>query len=239
MRFSSAAILILILATAAAQRPGGGISRGGIRPGPPSLSSGNPFTRPNGSFGPGFGSGLGGQLGLGQQWGFYPHQQRPFGNSLFFSGPIFAPNPAYPPYTPDYPQWPPDEGPWFPQADVTQVPTTMSQPVTNQDTHLNALDGEPNVEPCGASTSGTSGFHFYQVPVPPSSDNPDNDDHPPLIALKNGSAYSALRYWVKGKVFHFITSLGDNMQVPVTQVERIYPSSRHSQVTDPQSSPAK
>ena len=44
---------------------------------------------------------------------------------------------------------------------------------------------------------------------------------------------------MKGKVFHFITSQGDNMQVPVTQVERIYPSSRQSRVTDPQSSPVK
>jgi len=232
MRFSSAAILIL-LATAAAQRPGGGISAGGMRPGPPALSNGNPFTRPNGSFG----SGLGGQWGRGQRWGFYPHQQPPFGNSLFFGGPAFiVPNPAYPPYTPDYPQWPPDEGPGLPQADVTQVPMPMSQPVTNQDAHLNPLGSEPATEPCETSTSGTSGFHFYQVPVPPPS---DNDDHPPLIALKNGWAYSVLKYWVKGKTFHFITSLGDNMQVPVAQVERIYPSSRQSRVTDPQLSPAK
>ncbi len=237
MRFSSAAILILVLATAAAQRPGGGTSGGGMRPGPPSLSNGNPFSRPNGSFGPGFGSGLGGQWGRGQRWGFYPHQQPPFGNSLFFGGPAFiVPNPAYPPYTPDYPQWPPDQGPELPQADVTQVPMTMSQAVTNQDTHLKALGSLPATEPCETSAADTSGFHFYQVPVPPSS---DNDDHPPLIALKNGWAYSALRYWVKGKVFHFITSQGDNMQVPVTQVERIYPSSRQSRVTDPQSSPAK
>jgi len=237
MRFSSTAILILILATAAAQRPGGGLSGGGIRPGPRSLSNGNPFTRPNGSFGPGFGSGLGGQWGRGQQGGFYPHPQRPFGNSLFFGGPAFiVPNPAYPTYTPDYSQWPPDEASGLPQADVTQVPTTVSQPVANQDTHLNALGCEPNTEPCETSTSATSDFHFYQVPVPPSS---DNDYHPPLIALKNGWAYSALKYWVKDKTFHFITSLGDNMQVPVTQVERIYPPSRESHVTDPQSPPAR
>ena len=45
--------------------------------------------------------------------------------------------------------------------------------------------------------------------------------------------------WVKGKIFHFITSQGDHMQVPVTEVERIYPSSRQSHVTDPQSPPVK
>jgi hypothetical protein len=38
---------------------------------------------------------------------------------------------------------------------------------------------------------------------------------------------------VQGKIFHFITSHGDHMQVPITQVERIYPSSRQSHVTDP------
>jgi hypothetical protein len=236
MRFSSAVILILVLATAAAQRPGGGTSHGGgMRPGPPSLSNGNPFTSPNGNFGPGFGSGPGGQWGHGQRRGFYPHQQRPFGNSLFF-GPAIVPYPAYPPYTPDYSQWPPDQGSGLPPADVTQVPMTMSQPITNQDVQLSGSNSEPAAEPRETSTSGASGFHFYQVPVPPSS---DNDDHPPLIALKNGWAYSALRYWVKGKIFHFITSLGDSMQVPVTQVERIYPSSRQGHVTDPQSSPPK
>jgi hypothetical protein len=239
MRFSSAATLVLVLATAAAQRPGGGISSGGMRPRLPSLSNGNPFVRPNGSFRPGFGSGLVGPWEPSQswpRWGYYPHRNPPLGNSLFFAvPPPIVPDPGYPPDMPYYSQPPPDEGPELPQADVTQIPTTVSPSLTNQDTHFNAVGSEPAREPCAMSTAGSSDFQMYHSPGPPPS---DNDDHPPLIALKNGWAYSVLRYWVQGKIFHFITSQGDHMQVPVTQVERIYPSSRQSHVTDPQSPPS-
>ena len=239
MRFSSAAILVLVLATAAAQRPGSGISPGGMRPGPPSLSNGNPFMRSNGSFRPGFGSGLVGPWERSQswpRWGSYPHPPR-LGNSFFFTlPPPIVPYPAYPPDAPYYSQPPPDEGPALPQADVNQVPTTVSPSLTYQDTHFNAVGSEPAREPCEMSTAGSSDFHVYSSPGPPPS---DSDDHPPLIALKNGWAYSVLRYWVQGKIFHFITSQGDQMQVPVTQVARIYPSSRQSHVTDPQSPPSK
>ena len=240
MRFSSAAILVLVLATAAAQRPGGGISRGGMRLGPPTLSNGNPFMPPNGSFRPGFGSGLVGPWERSQPWprsGSYPHQRPPLGNSLFFAvPPPIVPYLGYPPDTPYYSQLPPDEGPALPQADVTELPTTASPSLTNQDTHFNAVGSEPAREPCEMSTAGSSGLHVYYSPGPQPS---DSDDHPPLIALKNNWAYSVLRYWVQGKIFHFITNQGDHMQVPVTQVERIYPSSRKSHVTEPQSPPSK
>jgi hypothetical protein len=240
MRFSSAAILVLVLATAAAQRPGGVISPGGTRSGPPFLSNGNPFTRSNGSFRPGFGSGFVGPWQRSQSWpgwGSYPRQNRPLGNSLFFAmPPLILPDPGFPPDTPYYPQSPPGEDPAPPPADVTQLPTTVSPPLTNQDTHFNSTDSEPAREPCEMPTASSSDFHLYQSPGPPPS---DNDDHPPLVALKNGWAYSVLRYWVQGKIVHFITSQGDHMQVPVTQVERIYPSSRQSHVTNPQSPPTK
>jgi hypothetical protein len=47
-----------------------------------------------------------------------------------------------------------------------------------------------------------------------------------MIALKNRWAYTVIRYWVTAKIFHFITTQGDRMQVPVTQVDRIYPALR-------------
>jgi hypothetical protein len=222
MRFSSAALLVLVLATAAAQRPGGGISPGGTRPGPPSLSNGNPFTRSNGTSLPG--------------WGYRRWPPR-LGNRLFFVvPPPIVPDLGYPPDEPYYPQPLPDEGAAFPQENVTQVPTTASPSLTDQDTHFNAVGSQPAGERCEISTTGSSEFHIYSAPGPPPS---DNDDHPPLIALKNGWAYSVLKYWKRGKVFHFITTQGDQMQVPVTQVERIYPSSRQSHLTDPQSPPSK
>jgi hypothetical protein len=236
MRFSSAALLVLVLATAAAQRPSGGISTGGMRSGPPSLSNGNPFTRSNGSF-PGFGSGAAGPWGRSQSWpGWgYPRWPPRLGNSLFFAVPApIVPYPDYPPDAPYYPQPPPDEGPAFPPADVTQLPIPVSPSLTNPDTRFNAVGSGPARAPDAMSTAGSSGLHMYQSPGPPSG----SDDHPALIALKNNWAYSVQKYWVQGKTFHFITSQGDHMQAPVTQVERIYPSSRQSHVTDPQSPPS-
>ena len=225
MRFSSAAILVLVIGTAAAQHRGGGTSSGGMRSGPPSLSNGNPFMGSNGSFRPGFGSGPVSpweRSQSGPRWGSHPRQPPPLGNSFFFAlPPPIVPYPGYPPDTPYYSQPPPEGGPPFPQMDVTQAPITASPPLTNQDTHFNAEGSEP---------ARASGLHIYNAPGPPPS---DSDDHPALIALKNNWAYSVQRYWVQGKSFHFLTSRGDHMQVPVAQVERIYPSSHQSHVTDP------
>ena len=147
-----------------------------------------------------------------------------------------VPYPGYPPDAPYYSQPPLDEGPAFPPVDVTQLPIPVSPSLTIPDTRFNAVGSGPAREPGAMATAGSSGLHMYQSPGPPPS---DSDDHPALIALKNNWAYSVQRYWVQGKIFHFITSQGDRMQVPVTQVERIYASSRQSHVTDPQSSPSK
>jgi hypothetical protein len=228
MRFSSVAILALVLASAAAQRPGGGTSRGGMPPGPPVLSNGNPFRHPNGNFGTG---------PSWPRWGSYPRRNPPFGTGLFFALPTpIVPDPGFPPDMPYYPQPPPYEGPAFPPADVTQVPTTVSPSLTNPEAYSNDVGSQPAREPGGMSTAGTSGLRMYSSPGPPPS---YSDDHPALIALKNGWAYSVLKYWTQGKIVHFITSQGDRMQAPVTQVERIYPSSGRSHVTDPQSPPFK
>jgi len=225
MRFLSAAVLVLVLATAAAQRPVGGMSPGGTRLGPPSLSNGNPFTAPNGRFGPGFHPGR----QSWPRWGSFPNQQPPLGgNSLYFFGVREAP--VYPPYPSDYYQQPPDPGPMVPSEDFTPAPVIVDPPRPSQDTHEAAgSSGE-------VSTAGTSSLRIYHVSSPLPL---DNDDHPPLIALKNRWAYTALRYWLKGKNLHFITSFGDHMQVPVAQVERIYPSSRQSRVTDTTTPAAK
>ena len=150
--------------------------------------------------------------------------QSPTGTSLgqylvLRSSADFFPYPGYPPDTPYYLQPPPHGGPAFPQADVYQVPTTVSPSLTNQDMHFNVVGREARE----MSTATSSDLHMYQAPGPPP---PDSDDHPALIALKNDWAYSVQTYWVQDEIFHFITSRGDHMQVPATQVERIYPSSR-------------
>ena len=177
-----------------------------------------------------------GTLGPGPswpRWGSYPRRNPPFGNGLFFALPTpIVPDPGYPPDMPYYPQPPPYEGPAFPPADMTQVPTTVSPSLTDPDPHSNAVGSQPAGELGEMATAGTSGLRMYSFTGPPPS---DSDDHPALIALKNGWAYSVLKYWTQGKIVHFITSQGDRMEAPTTQVERIYPSSRQSHVTDPQS----
>jgi hypothetical protein len=72
-----------------------------------------------------------------------------------------------------------------------------------------------------SSLTDTSGMPVYRGPVSPP---PVSDEHPPLIALRNRWAYTVLKYWVKGKTFHFITTQGDHIQVPAALVERIYPT---------------
>ena len=168
MRFSSAAILVLVLATAAAQRPGGGISRGGMRPGPPVSLERQPVHASEWELSPGFGSGLsdrGGARSRGRGGDPIPVGTSPLGNSLFFALPTpIVPYPGYPPDTPYYPQPPPDEGPAFPPADVTQVPTTVSPSLTNPDTHFNAVGSEPAREPGEMATAGSSGLTYVLIP---------------------------------------------------------------------------
>lgn len=75
------------------------------------------------------------------------------------------------------------------------------------------------------SAADTSDFRVIQEPArPPNTD----DEHPPLIALKNNWAYTAVKYWVTGETFHFITTQGDHMRVPTALVERVYPAPNQS-----------
>ena len=116
-------------------------------------------------------------------------------------------DPGYPvePYLPDdYPQ--PFNAPVVPPAPI-EAPRAMG--------------AEMAPEPPEKSEADTSEMPVYRGPE---SVRDISDDHPPLIALKNRWAYTALKYWVKGKTFHFITTQGDHMQVPLGLVQRIYPT---------------
>jgi len=48
-------------------------------------------------------------------------------------------------------------------------------------------------------------------------------NHPRMVTLANGSAYTIVSYWVDGSMFHFVTTHGDHVQVSLVQVERLYP----------------
>jgi hypothetical protein len=113
-----------------------------------------------------------------------------------------------------------------------QAPTKVIENGNAPNNHDEATQSGPE-----AAENPAGGFQIYHVPSAPTD---TNDDHPPMIALKNRWAYSALKYWVKGKTFYFITTQGDHMQVPVAQVERVYPGSKphRDSLTTPGAEPA-
>ena len=56
-----------------------------------------------------------------------------------------------------------------------------------------------------------------------SSESCTDGEHPTLIALKNGWAYTIVKSWTTGKTLHFITTQGDHEAVPIGQLDRMYP----------------
>ena len=233
MRFSCMAMLVLVSAlTADAQHGGGGIA-GSRSSGPP-----NPY----GTFPPRIGAPFNGSwAGLrptsGPGWRPTPcplpgqgcHNAPPFwrsGNSrapypllvLGWNGwPAFGGYGFNNAFDPGYagPDWPL-------YAQPPHVPVLTPPPVDVRE----PIGSGTAPEPAQSSTPDPTELRLYRTPAPP----PDtSDDHPPLIALKNRWAYTALKYWVSGKTFHFITTQGDHMQVPTTMVDRIYPTPKPSQ----------
>ena len=47
---------------------------------------------------------------------------------------------------------------------------------------------------------------------------------PAIVAVKDGNVYSVKRYWSKNGTLHFVTTNGEQKQIPMSQVERIYPA---------------
>jgi len=57
----------------------------------------------------------------------------------------------------------------------------------------------------------------------PEHESAANDYHRLSSRLRANWAYTVNRYWTEGKMFHFVTTQGDHMRVPVGLVEHIYP----------------
>jgi hypothetical protein len=222
MRRSSTAILAFLLVTTVALQSGGGASRGGLRSGPPTLTNPNPFTQPNWRFPPRFGTLPIRPWTGGHEW----RRQGSFANPLILNWNGWPPLDGYGLYnTPDqnYPAGPDWPG-YYPQP---SYPLPLMQPPAQVP---DPLAGAAEPEALESSTPDTTGMPVYRGPA----SSPDtSDDHPPLIALKNRWAYTASKYWMKGKTFHFITTQGDHMQVQVALVERIYPTPDRAR-TEPQ-----
>jgi len=222
MKRSSIAVLALVLVGAAAQRPGGGTSRGSLRSGPPTLTNPNSSSYRNWGYGPRLRTPFIEPWTGAHRW----MQPRSFPNPLILNwtgwspfDPFWfynAPDPGYPigPYWPDNYSEPSNIPVQPPPAVEPQVP----------------MGGETAPQAEESSNADTSGMPVYRGPGSP----PDiSDEHPLLIALKNRWAYTVLKYWVKGNTFHFITTQGDHMQVPANMLDRVYPAPNRAPKTDP------
>lgn len=227
MRLPSILGLILVLATGAGQRTGGG-SPGGMRSGPPTLSFGNPFTIPN--VPSRFGGGAAGSW-RGNHWS--DHGVRPAPILWWYWPPVLDGAGFYPPAYPGY---------GFDQSDAYQgaqpsiaipqpapaqpQPPDIRQPingVSKSDISPENQSQSANINLAG-ETSTAENFRIETVSGPQCASAVD-EYHPPIVALKNHSAYSASNYWTEGRMFHFLTTQGDHFRVPVSLVERIYPGS--------------
>ena len=241
---SCTAMLVLVFTlTASAQRHGGGMGGGRVA-GPPNQS---------GAFPPRAGAPapFGGNRGIYLSWqsGSDPipcpllwqgwcHSAPPFWRAGVFRAPyprvvVWNGWPALGGYGfnsvadsgyPVEPYWP-DE-----YAQSFNVPVAPPIPIDAP----SAMSADMAPERVEKSASDNSALPVYQGPA----SQPDtSEDHPPLVALKNRWAYTVLKYWVQGKTFHFITTQGDHMQVPVALVERVYPTTDRSHRIEPKPAP--
>ncbi len=64
------------------------------------------------------------------------------------------------------------------------------------------------------------GVQVYQAPSNTAAQNPPDDQALFLIALKDGSVYTAVAYWVEGGVLHYITPQGRHNQASLDLVDR-------------------
>lgn len=47
--------------------------------------------------------------------------------------------------------------------------------------------------------------------------------YPPVIALKTGGMYSIKKFWYKNKKLYFVTTQGDTLYAPASQLDHVYP----------------
>jgi hypothetical protein len=72
----------------------------------------------------------------------------------------------------------------------------------------------------------------FNVPVVPSvpiqAPSAMGAEMAPEQVERSAADNTAVKYWVTGKTFHFITTQGDHMQVPTALVDRVYPTPNQS-----------
>jgi hypothetical protein len=243
MRFASALIVVIASVAGAQHRGGGGMQGGGFRPGPSSIGIGipgripfvappvmNPFLFP--TFPERLAAVVSGSppFGASPFWGssasfpWFPGQSIApvYGGSGFYSDPGFAGG-WNAPYS--YPQQ------QQPNTTIVLMPPTAVAPPAPviEEPSREQLSYRPPRMPVMAIQGPDIGDGAAPVREPAPQEN-----YPALVAIKNGGLYTATTYWSKGDTFHFITTQRQHMQVPLTQVERVYPPQKNGRFVEPE-----
>ena len=59
-------------------------------------------------------------------------------------------------------------------------------------------------------------------PQPPRAAPAPEYEPVPIIVFKAGGMYSVTRYWVKNKNIYFVTTQGETLYAPLTQLKFVY-----------------
>lgn len=111
-----------------------------------------------------------------------------------------------------------------PVSGIRTVPAS-SEPVASQETMGREIERDDQDNP----SPDPSGVRVYQAP----GRKPVlQRAYPALIALKNGAAFTVTTYWVKGSRLHVITTQGNHIEVPFTDLDRLYPRQERGQTED-------
>jgi hypothetical protein len=182
--------------------------------------------------------------------GFSPTPLPGWNSAPAFGGAGFMPVP-YPVFVGGssdyYPQQPSNVTIMRPPQPVTgpPPPTIISEPVSGihtfpassgpvvvQETTDRELEREGQDDPLPYEST----LHLHHNPV--RTPFPQRA-YPALISLKNGSAFTVTTYWVKGKRLHFITTQGNQIEVPFTALDRLYPREEWDQTGRPDVPPRR
>ena len=176
-------------------------------------ASGRPAGPARSGIGRGTSSGGRGHPGFGRQaspWPVVP----------WFVGPVLAPTWFYPPY---------GNGPYNAGIDLPDpgVASVMAPP--QQFPATTGSGDRPGNLPAGsvASAGEQTVFHLQQTPIPVPV---VQDEYPPVVVLKTGGAYSAMKYWVKNGNLYFVTTQGESRDVPLALVDRVYPRQKQGHI---------
>ena len=147
-------------------------------------------------------------------------QQRGGPWSSRFQPPVFYA--LYPPQLPDYPAGnSPAPGDIYPNAsENNSYPPAFPPPPVPAPFIQQPQFPMPGINP---ALNDNSSLKVYEGLAAPDVDS----NHPPMLVLRDGSAYTICQYRIKGTIFEAVTTQGERLRVPAASVQRIYGGERH------------